>query len=82
MLALRTGAPVIPAYISGVTYHKNVVWGLLIRHRARVRFGPPVDLSEFQAGDRNRDSIRAATGKIYAAVTALAPTPEPVEVSL
>lgn len=80
MLALRTGAPVIPAYISGVKYHESIVRGLLARHRARVRFGPPVDLSEFQAGDRNRDSIRAATSKIYAAVKALAPTPEPVEV--
>jgi len=79
MLALRTGAPVIPAYISGVTYHSNVVWGLLIRHRARVRFGPPVDLTEFQSEDRNRDAVRAATAKIYAAIKALAPTPEPVE---
>jgi 1-acyl-sn-glycerol-3-phosphate acyltransferase len=79
MLALRTGAPVIPAYISGVKYHKNVVLGLLIRHRARVRFGPPVDLTEFQLEDRNREVIRAATAKIYAAVKALAPTSEPVE---
>jgi len=79
MLALRTGAPVIPAYISGVTYHRNVVWGLLLRHRARVRFGPPVDLSEFQLEDRNRDVVRAATQKIYAAVKALAPTSEPTE---
>lgn len=77
MLALRTGAPVIPAYISGVTYHSNIVWGLLIRHRAMVRFGPPVDLTEFQLEDRNREVIRAATAKIYAAVKALAPTPEP-----
>lgn len=81
MLALRTGAPVIPAYISGVTYHKSVVRGLLARHRARVRFGPPVDLTEFQAGDRNRDGVRAATQKIYAAVQALAPTAEPAEAS-
>lgn len=79
MLALRTGAPVIPAYISGVTYHNNIVWGLLIRHRARVRFGPPVDLTEFQLEDRNREVIRAATAKIYAAVKALAPVSEAVE---
>jgi len=79
ILALRTGAPVIPAYISGVTYHGNVVWGLLIRHRARVRFGLPVDLTEFQLEDRNRAVIRAATAKIYAAVKALAPMSEPVE---
>ncbi len=81
MLALRTGAPVIPAYISGVTYHSNIVWGLLIRHRARVRFGPPVDLTAFQLEDRNREVIRAATAKIYAAVKALAPTSEPIEES-
>jgi len=70
---------VIPAYISGVTYHGNVVWGLLTRHRARVRFGLPVDLTEFQLEDRNRAVIRAATAKIYAAVMALAPMSEPVE---
>ncbi len=79
MLALRTGAPVIPAYISGVTYHEGIVRGLFARHRARVRFGRPVDLSEFHDGSRNRDAIRAATSKIYAAVKALAPREEKSE---
>jgi 1-acyl-sn-glycerol-3-phosphate acyltransferase len=79
MLALRTGAPVIPAYISGVTYHENIVRGLLARHRARVRFGPPVDLNEFREGERSREAVRAATHKIYAAVKALAPALEASE---
>ncbi len=71
MLALRTGAKVIPAYISGVTYRESVVLGLLTRHRARVRFGPAVDLSEFQHDPKNRDTIRAATRKIHEAIYAL-----------
>jgi 1-acyl-sn-glycerol-3-phosphate acyltransferase len=79
MLALRTGAMVIPAYISGVAYHESIVRGLLARHRARVRFGPPVDLHEFREGERSREAVRAATHKIYAAVKALAPALEASE---
>ena len=71
MLALRTGATVIPAHISGVKYHSGIARGLLTRHRARVRFGAPVDLDEFRAQKRSRDVVRAATEKIFAAVVAL-----------
>lgn len=77
MLALRTGARVIPAYISGMNYHDGIVAGLLSRHHARVRFGPPVDLSEFGEGKVGRDALRAATRRIYAAVYALAPEGPP-----
>ncbi len=73
MLALRTGSRVIPAYISGMNYHDGIIAGLISRHNARVRFGPPVDLSEFGAGKVDRQTLRAATQKIYAAVMALAP---------
>ncbi len=73
MLALKTGAPVIPTYIDGVNYHKDVVKGILARHHVRLRFGPPVDLSEFMDAKGGRDVVRAATKKIYAAIYALAP---------
>lgn len=73
MLALKTGAKVIPTYISGVVRHKNVYRGILARHRARVRFGPPVDLSEFAHGKADRATLRAASEKIFAAIYALAP---------
>ncbi len=76
MLALKTGTPVIPAYISGVAYRDGILGGLLTRHHARVRFGPPVDLSEFTGGDGGRESLRAATRKIYAAIMAMAPPGE------
>jgi len=77
LLALRTGAPVIPAYISGMNYYNSVVLGLLARHRARVRFGPPVDLSEFTGVGHDRAAVRAATAKVFAAVQALAPPEGP-----
>ena len=73
MLALKTGAKVIPAYISGVKHHDNVILGLIVRHRARVRFGAPVDLSEYEAGGGGREQVRLASRRIYAAIKALAP---------
>ncbi|MCH7488569.1 MAG: 1-acyl-sn-glycerol-3-phosphate acyltransferase, partial [Chloroflexi bacterium] len=46
MIAMRTGAQVIPAHISGVVRTRGILRGLLSRHRALVRCGSPVDLSE------------------------------------
>ncbi|MEK6799130.1 MAG: MFS transporter [Planctomycetota bacterium] len=76
LLALRSGAPVVPAYISGTKYRDGVVAGLLARHRARVRFGPPVDLGEFRRAEPSRANTRAATRRIYEAILALAPSEE------
>ena len=78
-LALRTGATVIPTHISGTRHCKSVIKVVLMRHRARVVFGPPVDLSEFErhagAKDyRRQESIEAATRKIFSAINALEPT--------
>ena len=70
MLALRTGAEVIPAHISGTLYRATVASGFLARHRARVRFGPPVDLAEFAEGPM-RSRVYGATAKIFAAIQEL-----------
>ncbi len=76
MLALKTGASVIPVHISGTVYRNTIVGGLLVRHRARVRFGKPIDLSEFKAGRSSRETIQAATKRIYEAILALTPSDE------
>ena len=78
MLALKTGAKVIPAFISGVKHHDNVVLGLIVRHRARVRFGAPVDLSEHVAAGSDREQVRLASRRIYAAIKALGPKKDEV----
>jgi len=80
VLALKTGAVVIPVHISGASPSNGILAGLLLRHRARVRFGRPVDMTEFLNSERSRDVIRAATDKIYTAILALAPAGEPEEV--
>ena len=48
-LALKAGRPVIPAYIHGAPQvaSKSMVAPFLTRTRARVDFGPPVDLSAY-----------------------------------
>lgn len=73
MLALRTGAPVIPVHISGTRYSKHLVGAFLTRHRVRIHIGRPVDLSEFAGRERERTAVREATEKIFAAIGALAP---------
>jgi len=74
LLALRTGTVVIPAHISGTHYRDGIVAGLLTRHDARVRMGTPVDLSGLSRSKPDRETIRIATQRIYAAIGSLAPT--------
>jgi 1-acyl-sn-glycerol-3-phosphate acyltransferase len=73
LLAIRSGAPVIPCHISGTVYREGILAGFLARHRARIRFGPPVDLSDL-AGSSGRDALAAATLQIAERIRALAPT--------
>ena len=54
LLALRSGAPVIPAYVSGIQYSDAVFTPFLRRNHAVVRFGPPVDLSRWKGHEKDR----------------------------
>ncbi len=69
LLALRTGATVIPAYISGTRYTESVTAGFFVRHRAEVRFGHPVDLSDLR-GSTSRENVAQATARIFEAIRA------------
>ena len=77
MLALKTGTKVIPTHISGTSYRSTMIRSLLARHRVRVRFGPPVDLSGLDSARDGRAAVRAATLRIYEAIKALAPDDDP-----
>ncbi len=46
-LALRSGVPVIPAFVSGTPESADIGPALRRRSRSRVIFGPPIDLSDF-----------------------------------
>lgn len=76
MLALRSGAVVIPAYISGTHYSARVAPPFFRPHQARVRFGQAIDLSEFAGTRDRRDAYQAAADRIMQAIRRLAGLPD------
>ncbi len=58
MLAMRTRAPVIPVHISGTRFSESLLWTLIRRHRARVRYGQPIDLSAYYDRPLDREVRR------------------------
>jgi 1-acyl-sn-glycerol-3-phosphate acyltransferase len=61
VIALRTGAPVIPVHISGAKYHDSPFAGYFLRHNVRIRYGKPVDLSRFAGRERDREAAQEAS---------------------
>lgn len=78
LLALETGAPVIPARVSGIRQLPGSdLWTFLRPRRVRLRYGPPVALDELRrryaaasAGDR-RELVDEAARCIVEAIYAL-----------
>jgi 1-acyl-sn-glycerol-3-phosphate acyltransferase len=75
MLALRTGATVIPCHIGGTRYAYNPFVSLFRRHRVRLRYGPAIDLSAFSGRARDKDAPQEVSEVIMAAIRALGAEP-------
>ncbi len=73
MLALRSGAAVIPVHISGLRFTDAIVTPFLRRHRAVVRYGPPVDLSQWKGREKDRTAYRECAEHIMDRINALKP---------
>ncbi len=73
MLALRSGAPVIPAYISGVRYSDGIAGSFLRRHRAVVKYGQPLDLSPWAGREKDRAAYKEVADYIMAEIMKLKP---------
>jgi 1-acyl-sn-glycerol-3-phosphate acyltransferase len=69
LLALKSGAPVYPAYLDGTQRCTGMIEGLLKPHQVTLAFGPPVDLET--NGEEGREALESATERIRAAVAAL-----------
>ena len=87
MIALKSGATVIPAYIDGlkppVNWSGSRLMDLLSmgmpfmqRHRAVVRFGEPVDLSAWRGREKDREAFKEASEHIMGEVMRLRKRPE------
>lgn len=72
MIALHSGARVIPCHISGTTPHNSPFGSLFLRHNARVRYGPAVDISDLQGRMRERGVAQQVADRIQKHIAALA----------
>ena len=73
MLALRSGATIIPAYISGTHYSDNVYIPYFLPQRAIVHYGKPIDLSPWSARTRDRAAYREVAQHIIERIKSLRP---------
>lgn len=73
LVALRARVPVVPCHISGTQYEDNPFKSLFLRHKVRIRFGPPIDLSPFWERGDDRTAAEEATALIMSRIRALAP---------
>jgi 1-acyl-sn-glycerol-3-phosphate acyltransferase len=69
LLALKSGAPVYPAYLDGTQRMKGMIEAFARPNHVTLAFGPQVVLNGEEDG---REGLEAATEKIRAAIAALA----------
>src|SRR5262249_13983467 len=73
LLALRSGAPVIPAFISGGPQHSNVPRAWLLPAPVRLPHSPAVDLSACYGRPIERERIEEVAALLMRAVAELNP---------
>jgi len=76
LIALKAQVPVIPCYVEGSPYDGTPLGCLLMPARVRVRFGQPMDLSEFYGREDEREVLQEVTKRLLAAIAALAGQPD------
>jgi 1-acyl-sn-glycerol-3-phosphate acyltransferase len=67
-LAIRSGVPVIPAYIRGTPETSSVFKALLTPSRTFVVYGQPIDLSEFKPRDAGVKEVQEAVSDRFRTV--------------
>ncbi|MSP78086.1 MAG: NAD-dependent epimerase/dehydratase family protein [Dehalococcoidia bacterium] len=73
LLAVESGVPVLPAYISGTYQSLPKGKGWPARHHVHVRFGPPIIATTASNSDESpTDLVRRLTADVQRAVEALA----------
>lgn len=73
LIALRTGALIIPCHISGTRYFDNPFAALFFRHKVRIKYGPPIDTSPFVGRERDKAAAEELAQLIMDKIQELAP---------
>jgi len=71
MLALQSGAPVVPAFIYGVKIYQGMVADFVSRSRVRVVYGPPLRFPQFAGKERAEETRAEVTRQIMEAIKKL-----------
>ncbi|MHC4675927.1 MAG: MFS transporter [Planctomycetota bacterium] len=74
MLALHTEALIVPAYISGTIYDEKVSKSFLRRHKARVKFGKPIDLRKYWIDKLGKKELTKLSNMLMNKIEDLAPS--------
>lgn len=72
LIALKARVPVVPAYIRGAPYDGTEYGCFLMSAKVDVRFGAPLDISEFYDREHDKDVLEELTRRIMRAIAALA----------
>lgn len=72
LIALKARALVVPCYIQGAPYRRYAWSPLLMPARVEVRFGEPIDLSEFHGREGEEGVLQEAITRILQALARLA----------
>jgi 1-acyl-sn-glycerol-3-phosphate acyltransferase len=73
IIALKAKAPIIPCYIEGAPYYRDIVWSpFFMRARVRVRFGQPMDLSAYHGQERDPEVVKHVLKESVQAIARLA----------
>ncbi|HOB73323.1 MAG TPA: lysophospholipid acyltransferase family protein [Phycisphaerae bacterium] len=57
VLALHSGARVVPAHISGTLWDASLLRSFFRPHKARVRFGTPIDLRAYAGRHADKETV-------------------------
>ncbi|HVX84271.1 MAG TPA: MFS transporter [Phycisphaerae bacterium] len=71
LLALQSGATVVPAYIQGTRVHAGMVNDFVKNARITAFFGSPLRFDDLAGKGRDAEAREAATGRIMGAIRAL-----------
>ncbi|NLX55471.1 MAG: 1-acyl-sn-glycerol-3-phosphate acyltransferase [Planctomycetaceae bacterium] len=76
LVALKARAPIIPCYIEGAPYRGTAWSPFLMRARARVRYGQPIDLSPYYGREKDSQLVRHLLFQCVKAIAELAGRPD------
>ncbi len=71
MIALRARVPIVPCYIDGAPYDGSPVGCLLMGAKVRMKYGTPIDISEYYGRENERAVLEEITLRLLGEIAKL-----------